>query len=194
LHAEAEEANLNSMVKKKVLLFGLSGLSFVFLTALADLKPEKIHMAEAKKTGFYIKDGMFTGGDKSIQDTVVRDIRRGPNKGFERVVIELSGNMGGENQSLQRPPYYQVAVSPEESRLAFTIWGNPKVDFDTKKMVSKFKSSVVIQNVSLFPKLEKENWTFVFEMKPGHPVEVFELSNPARIIVDIKTSGAPKNL
>lgn len=194
MHAEAEEANLNSMDKKKGFLFGLLGLTFVFLTALADLKPEKIHIAEAKKTGFYIQDGLFTGGDKTIQDSVVRDIRRGPNKGFERVVIELSGNAGGENQTLQRPPYYQVAVSPEESRLAFTIWGNPKVDFDTKQMVAKFKSSAVIQNVSLYPKLEKENWTFVFEMKPGHSVEVFELSNPARIIVDIKTSKTPKNI
>jgi hypothetical protein len=194
LHAEAEEANLNNMYKNKGLLAGLLGLSFVFLTALADLKPEKVHMAEAKKTGFYIQDGLFTGGDKTVADSVVRDIRRGPNKGFERVVVELSGNTGGENQNLQRPPYYQVAVSPDENRLAFTIWGSPKVDFDTTKMIKSFKSSAVIQNVSLFPKMEKENWTFVFEMKPGHSVEVFELSNPARIIVDIKTSKTPKNL
>ena len=192
LHAEAEEANLNSM-RNRILVLCLGATSFVFLTALADLKPEKIHTAEGKKTGFYIQDGLITGGDKTILESVVKDIRRGPNSGFERVVIELAGNVGGEEKSIERPPYYQVAVSPEENRLIFTLWGNPKVDFDSQKIMNRFKSNAVIQSLSLFPKIEKENWTFVFDMKPGHSVEVFELSNPARVILDIKTKKQVKN-
>jgi hypothetical protein len=95
--------------------------------ALADLRPEKIHTADAKKNQFYIRDGLIVGGDKAIDEVVVKEIRRATNPGYERIVIDLEGNRGGEPVAIQRPPYFQVSVTPDEKRLVFTLWGKPKL-------------------------------------------------------------------
>jgi hypothetical protein len=43
----------------------------------------------------------------------------------------------------------------------------------------------------LLPRLNDDSWTFVIGLKPRQSVEVFELSKPARIILDIRNeSGA----
>src|SRR4051812_48093578 len=91
--------------------------ALVSAQAAAALKPEKVHVADAKKTEAYIQDGMIVGGDQAIDDVVVKDIRRAANAGFERIVIDLEGNRGGEPAAISRPPYFQLAVSPEEKRL-----------------------------------------------------------------------------
>lgn len=155
--------------------------------AVADLRPDKVNVADAKKTNAYIKDGLIVGGDRAVNEVVVKDIRRAVNPGFERIVIDLEGNRNGEPAAIQRPPFYQVAVSPDERRLVFTIFGHPKLSFDAKKIVAAFKRSPIIENVALFPVLEENSWTFVFELKSDQPVEVFELSTPVRIIMDIRT-------
>jgi hypothetical protein len=155
--------------------------------AAAELKPDKIHVAEGKKSQFYIRDGLVVGGDKAIDQVVVRDIRRAANSGFERIVVDLEGLNNGETVGIPRPPYYQIAVSPDERRLVMTLWGRPKLAFDSKKVIAAFKKSVVVQNVVLLPTLEENTWTFAFELKKGQPVEVFELTNPTRVIIDVRT-------
>lgn len=154
--------------------------------------PEKIHTADKRKKGDYIRDGIIQGGDKKITEVSIKEIRRAPNKGFERIVIDLEGSRGGEPVAIERPPYYQVAVSPEEKRIIFTIWGDPKLSFNAKKVIAALKKSPLIQSVELLPRVEKESWTFVIGLKEGKPVEVFELSNGVRIITDIRISSRGK--
>jgi hypothetical protein len=155
-------------------------------TARADLRPEKVYVAENRKTQTYIKDGLIVGGDQAIHDIIVKDIRRAKNRMFERVVVDLEGNRNGEPAAIQRPPYYQVAVTPDEHRLLFSVWGNPKLELDAKKITASFKKSPTIQGIELIPKIESDHWTFGLQMKPGESVEVFELSDPVRIIIDIR--------
>jgi hypothetical protein len=152
----------------------------------AEIRPERVHIAEAKKTKVYIRDGLIVGGDRTIDDVVVKDIRRASNPGFERFVIDLKGTHKGEAPAVQRPPYYQIAITPDERRLVFTIWGKPKLSFDAKKVLNAFKKSKVIQNAMLLPRLEDDLWMFVLELKSDAPLEVFELSNPVRVILDIQ--------
>ncbi len=158
-------------------------------TASAEIRPDKIHVADSKKNLSYIRDGLFIGGDKAIDEVVVKDIRRAPNTGFERIVIDLEGTRNGEPTAIQRPPYFQLSVTPDEKRLVFTLWGKPKLSFDSRKVIEAFKKSDVIKAVTLLPRLEEDTWTFVFELKGNTPVEVFELSNPVRVILDVKSSG-----
>ncbi len=170
-------------------IFLLTGC-FLFIShplAWGELRPEKVYIAESKKTKTYIKEGLIVGGDRAINDVIVKDIRRAKNEGFERIVIDLEGTKNGEPAAVQRPPYYQFAVTPDERRLVVTFWGNPKLNFNAKKVLAEFKRSPVIQSVTLLPKLESQSWTFVFELKSDTPVEVFELSNPVRVIVDIQS-------
>ena len=163
-----------------LLFFGICGI------AQADLRPEKIHVADMKKNNFYVRDGLFVGGDKAIDNVTVRDIRRAGNPQFERVVIDLEGTQMGETAAIPRPPYFQVAVNPEEKRLVVTVFGKLKLGFDAKRSAQMFAKSANFHSISFFPKLEGDSWTFSMNLKTGNPVEVFELTNPVRIIVDVK--------
>ena len=155
------------------------------------LNSDHVHVVEPRKNKAYIKDGVFIGGDRAIDDVVVKDIRRAANLGFDRMVIDLEGNKNGEPAAISRPPYYQISVSPEEKRLTFTVWGRPKLHFNAKKVLAAFKKSPIIQKIELLPRLEDNSWTFTVNLKSGTPVEVFELSDPIRIIVDIRTLVPP---
>ncbi len=169
------------------LLFSILGVSLLPPAVCSAVRPEKVHLAELKKTQSYLHDGLFVGGDRAIADVVVRDIRRASNAGFERLVIDLEGSRNGEPVAMQRPPYYQIAVSPEERRIVFTLWGHSKLQFEARKVLNAFKKSRVVDRLELLPKLEEDSWTFVAGLKSGEEsVEVFELSSPARIIVDIR--------
>jgi hypothetical protein len=174
----------------RTLLLVLSVVVALSPVARAELKPDKVFVAEGKKSKFYIKDGLITGGDRAVNEVVVRDIRRATNpEGFERIVIDLEGTRGGEALGISRPPYYQLAVTPDERRLVFSVWGNPKLAFDSKRVLAAFKKSKVVERVALYPRVEENLWTFSLELRSGSPVEVFELSNPVRIIVDIRTAA-----
>lgn len=168
---------------------------FVGSAANAELKPDKVHVADSKKNLSYIRDGLITGGDKSVNEVTVKDIRRASNAGYERIVIDLEGTKSGETVAIPRPPYYQVAVTPDEKRIVFTVWGKPRLSFDSRKVLNAFKGSAVIESVELLPRVEDERWSFVFALRGESPVEVFELGDPVRIIMDIKSASkgsAPK--
>jgi hypothetical protein len=173
---------------RTIVLLAAGALAAV--SAHAALKPEKVHTSDARKTEAYIKDGLFVGGDRAIDDVVVRDIRRASNGQYERVVIDLQGTQGGDSAAIPRPPYYHVAVNPDEKRLVFTLWGHPKLAFDSKKVVAGFKQSGIVSHVELLPRVDDDSWTFVIGLKSDKPVEVFELTNPVRVIVDIKGTFA----
>lgn len=161
-------------------------VSLVSTQAFAELKPDRVHLAQGRKTGNYIADGMVNGGDQAINDVVVKDIRRAVNPGFERIVVDLQGTRGGEDAAIPRPPYYQVSVNPDESRIVVTIWGKPRLEFNSKKVVREMKKSNVVQSLDLLPPMDGDSWTFVANLKSKRPVEVFELTNPVRLILDIK--------
>lgn len=167
---------------------GLGTLAF-FLWASAgqaEIRPEKIHLADAKKNQSYIKDGLITGGDRMIDGYIVKDIRRAANATYERVVIDLEGNRHGEPAPIDRAPYYQVSVTPDEKRLVFTLYGKSRLSFDAKKVTAAFKKSTALDHIDLLPAFDDGTWTFALGMKAGHSVEVFELANPVRIILDIR--------
>lgn len=167
-------------------------------TARAEIRPEKIYVADNRKNQLYKKEGLITGGDRTIADVVIKDIRRAVNPGngsnvaYERIVIDLEGTRNGEKAAIPRPPYYQLALRPLEKRILVSIWGKPQLAFDSRKVISAFRKSSVVSQVSLLPKVEEDLWTFVIELKQDTTVEVFELASPVRLIVDIakkRTSG-----
>lgn len=166
------------------------------LPARAGLRPEKIYVADQKKTKNYIQDGLIIGGNRSTQEFIIQDIRHATNPEFERVVIDLesSEEKSGATENT-RAPYYQVAVTPDENRLILSLYGKPKLSFNLKKVTQAFQRSLAIQKLNLLPHLDDQSWTFAFNLKPGHPVEVFELSHPLRIILDIRhPSSRPHDL
>jgi hypothetical protein len=170
------------------LILGVIGLSFAANT-FAALKTEKIFIAEAKKSKTYIRGGVIVGGDWAIDDFAVTGIRRAANSGFERIVVDLDGNRAGEPAALDRPPYYHVSIMPELKRLVVTVVGKPKIALDPAKITAVFKKSQTVSKVELLPMVEKDRWSFVLHLKQATGVEVFELTKPTRIILDLQASA-----
>ena len=157
-------------------------------SALASLKPDRVYVAEDRKTNHYINDGLITGGDRTIDSVVVKQVRRAPNAGFERWVIDLEGTRHGEAVSIPRPPYYQIAMNADEKRMMVTVYGNPKLSFNSKQVLTQLKKSPLVASVDLLPRLDDQSWTFAVSFKKVRPIEVFELGTPTRVIIDLKTN------
>lgn len=152
----------------------------------AAIQQDKIFPVDSKKRQSYLSDGLFVGGDQGISEVVVKDVRRAANSGFERVVVDLEAIREGEKSSVQRAPYFHVAITPEENRIVLTLWGKPKLAFDAQKVLATFKKSSAISKVELYPPIDGETWTLVLNLKSPQAIEVFELPNPVRIITDIR--------
>lgn len=155
-------------------------LALLGSTAVAALEPNQVREALPKKTESYLKEGVISGGDREVQAGLVKNIRRAVNGGFERIVIDIDA---------ERAPYYQAAVEPAQRRILITLFGNPRVGLNAKKITEDFKKSPLVSRVELLPKVEDDAWTFALHLRSAVPVEVFELTSPTRIIFDLK-SGA----
>lgn len=186
--------DMNSTKLKKCRIFGtaavFSVLAGVFVldgvAAISGIKPDQIYVADAKKSKSYVGNGVIVGGDWAVDDFTVSGVRRATNAGYERVVIDLEGNRGGEAVLVDRPPYYHVAISPESKRVVVTIMGKPRLGFDPSKVSAAFKKSALVNKVELLPLVERDRWSFVMDLKRAGSVEVFELSKPTRIILDLQ--------
>lgn len=121
-------------------------------------------------------------------DVEIRDIRHAKNRKFERIVVDLGEDLDGTSAPLSHAPYYQVAVNPDEKRLVISIWGRPRPVFNARRVASSFRKSRSVQKLVLLSPVDPDVWTFVAKMRFNRPVEVFDLSNPARIIVDIRAA------
>lgn len=181
-------------VSRSLLFLSLLMFQSHAITALAALRSDQIHPTTGKKHDFYIKEGMFVGGDRAIDDVIVKGIRRAAQKGYDRIVIDLEANKKGEAAVIERPPYFQAALAPAGDTVSFTIWGSPKLSFDAKKTSEAIQKSPDVSKVEIFPKLEKDSWTFVIRFKSKVSIEAFELTKPVRLILDFKPVTKPKKL
>lgn len=150
-------------------------------TAGAALEPNPVREALPKKSETYLREGVISGGDRDVRAGVVKNIRRAINGNFERVVIDLDA---------EKASYFQAAIEPEQRRILITLFGSPKLGFNAKKVTEDFKKSPLVSHVELFPKIEEDAWTFALHLRAAIPVEVFELTSPTRIILDLKGGEA----
>jgi len=149
-------------------------------------RPQDVHIADVRKTSVYMNDGVFVGGDAVVDNVSFKNIRHSNNSKFERVVLDIEGNQSGLPAELKRPPYYQIAMEPDRKRIMVTVWGAVGIDFNKKQVIDSFKKSALVKRINVLPQLETDRWSFVLDMKKDRPIEVFELSQPTRVVLDIK--------
>ena len=155
--------------------------------AVKGIRPEDVYVADSRKTHRYVRDGLVVGGDQAVNDITIKNIRLAKGgRNYERLIIDIQGNRDGDPNRIFRPPYYQIAVKPIENQLVMTIWGRPKLEFSARSVKEKLKMLRHVRAAALFPILEEDRWTFVIEARKAREIEVFELSDPVRIVVDIK--------
>lgn len=156
-------------------------------TAQAQVDSLRFKQALKLKKNFYLGDGSFTGGDRASSDFTVSNVRVASNpEGYDRVVIDLSGNRLGEKSKLSRPPFFLVEVDPALKRINVTLYGKPKIDFSTMTALRASRKGTVIKEFEFIPLVEQDRWTWVIHTFQAPKAEVFELTDPARIIIDVK--------
>lgn len=149
-------------------------------------RPSSRHEAGGNKTGNYISEGFFAGGERNVTAVKLKDIRRAKSsEGFERIVLDLETAADDKNGV----PYFQVQAAPDEGRLIVSIWGDVAYDFDGNRVRKAFAKSANVKRLNVLPRVEEG--LAVIELTLGtskgkkHKFEAFRLSHPARIIVDI---------
>ncbi len=165
----------------------LFAIGFSAFQSLAQVDTEAFHQALKLKKNLYYQDGTVTGGDRNSSDFRVSQIRIAPNPaGYDRMVIDLAGNVSGDKSALARPPYYQVELDSVLKLVHVTLYGKPKLEFSTQATAKAVKKTHHLTSVELLPLVEQDRWTFTLHTRPKVKIEVFELTEPARIIVDFK--------
>lgn len=138
------------------------------------------------KAKAYLQEGVFVGGDQRVSEYAVTQIRRAPNAGFERIVFDFDTFDSGQVSALSRAPYYQVSVEPEHNRVTVALFGNVRVKVDGQATKKSFQNSPSVKSVDLFSRVLDDAWVMSFQMQKAYPIEVIELQNPIRVVLDVK--------
>ncbi len=166
-----------------------SFLVLISLNPLAHAQFDDLKFKQALKVkkDFYLSEGAFTGGDRTSSDFTVSNVRVAANPaGYDRVVIDLSGNQLGEKSAMARPPFYLIEVDSTGQRVLVTLYGKPKLDFSTLSSKQSAKKAKIISDLEFTPLANKDRWTWAIHTRHVAKAEVFELTAPARIIIDLK--------
>lgn len=165
----------------KFLSFAL-GLSLLILTQKANAQFDENGFKQALKVkkNAYLSEGSFSGGDGANTDFHISQIRLATNPaGYDRVVIEVKPESG-------RPPFYLVENDPSNKRVQITLYGQPKLDFSSQTAIQQAKKTKQITKLEFVPLLGSDRFTMVIKTQAAVKIEVFELSQPSRIIIDLK--------
>ena len=131
------------------------------------------------KKNLYISEGSISGGDRSQSDFKVTSVRIASNPaGYDRVVIDLA--------NAKRPPFFMIQNDPGTHRVLVTLYGKAKLDFSSQTAIQAAKKTKTIKKIDFIPLVESDRWMFSVESQPGVKSEVFELTDPSRIIIDLK--------
>ena len=174
----------SQLFRRSILFFFVS----LPLTSFAQFDESGFRQALKVKKDAYVGEGSISGGDRNSADFRVSQIRIAPDakKGYDRVVVELSGNSGGEKSNLARPPFFLVELDGANHRVNVTVYGKPKLDFSTQMAIQAAKKTKTISKLKFIPLVNPDRWTWSIETQTPVKAEVFELTDPARMIIDLK--------
>lgn len=177
------KGKLKLMMKPILLTLSLA-LSF---NAFAQFDEGAFKQALKVKKDAYLSEGAFSGGDRSSSDFRVSQIRIASSPaGYDRVVIDLAGNSLGEKSALSRPPFYLVELDQSNHRVNVTLYGKPKLDFSFQSAQQMARKTKTISKLNFIPLVTADRWISSIETQVAVKAEVFELTDPARLIIDLK--------
>lgn len=175
------------MLFLKLIIVALALAVTLKMEARAQFDDSSFRSSLKLKKGVYLGDGAFTGGDRSHTNFRIQNIRIASNPaGYDRVVFDFAGNHKGEASELARPPYYLVDVDGLNKRVLVTLYGRPQLDFSMLTTTQAAKKSKTLTGVQFLPVVHSDRWIMVIDSKKAVQVEAFDLSQPARLILDFK--------
>lgn len=163
-------------------LFSLLLLAMVSATSGAATAYK--HSLSGKKNA-YLKDGVITGGVAGT-GTSLLNVRRAfsAKAELERLIISLGDK---EAKPLKgEPTYFQAAMDASNNRMVLDITQLKLSKVSEQQVQRLFKSSPYVSSVSFTLDPEDKAASMVVNLKRPMKLEVFRLSKPARIVLDLK--------
>lgn len=146
--------------------------------------PTSLRTALKLKKNLYRSEGATVGGVPTVNQFTVNNLRVGTHgQDYDRVVVETQFPSQGAQQ---QAPSFHVEVNSNTHTTVVTLYGHAQLAFNTKLVQNQIKKTKWIQKIQLMPVVDQDRWIFSIDTTPGTEVEVFELSQPGRIILDFK--------
>ena len=153
----------------------------------AQFDPAGFKQALKLKKNIYFSDSTISGGDGSVSDFRVSQIRLAANKdGYDRIVLELQGNDSGSKSALTIPPFYMVENDSNNKRVLITLFGKVKQEFSRQIASQQARRTKFISHLEFLPLVDTDRWSWLVYTQVPVKAEVFELTSPSRIIIDLK--------
>ncbi len=149
-------------------------------TAHAQFDEASFRQVLKVKKDVYIKEGSFSGGDRNESDFKVSEVRIAANPaGYDRIVVDFG-------KSANLPPFFLVEANDSNKKITVTVYGKGKLDFSSQSAIQAARKTKSIAKLNFIPLVNADRWTWSIETQAPVKAEVFELSNPGRIIIDLK--------
>lgn len=137
-----------------------------------DLLGERIRRITSRKKSIYLDRGIFHNGGPSVHSTL-KSVRHNYNKskGYERIVFDFK---------TKKIPKVYGHINSKNKNLYVDL-------FDTKiqKGVHSFGKTQFVDSMIFFP-ISRETLSVELKFKEKVSVDIFYLSNPGRLVIDIK--------
>jgi hypothetical protein len=141
--------------------------------------------AGSDKSGTYQAESVVVGGDDR-QMLVLQRLRWARNKGFERVVFEFSQKDGKKLRPVDRAGFFHIQRLGDPKAIMLSFKGIKHMNVSERRMRKSFRKSKKVSGITFFPLVDDEELNVAINLRRNSRFEVFELQNPARVVVDIK--------
>ncbi len=157
---------------KNTSLFVLLAILLTSSVSAQNLLQERIRRISSRKRSIYLDTGIFHNGGPKIQSKL-KAVRHSfsPKRGYERVVFDFTTN--------ELPRVYGY-ISRDENKLFLDLF-----ETDVPATLTSFGDSKFVKELLFFP-IQKDTLSVEVNFKSKVTLDVFYLSNPGRLVIDIK--------
>ncbi|MFW5785237.1 MAG: hypothetical protein ACOCW1_03535 [Chitinispirillaceae bacterium] len=147
--------------------------------------------APLEKTGTYKTTADSVQGGKFTDGKDLRNIRWGVNEGFERIVLDIHyGSSYKKGPPAEVPCRYKVKYEYYPFRFTVEMSGIRAVNAE----FGPLEKSTLVRETYRIPYLDDSGMKFAVSLKKPVEYEIFELHDPARIVLDIRQNASPQDL
>lgn len=163
------------------------------LLILFMLSPEAMAFiqAEGTKTNTYFHEAATITGGEITDGRDLRDIRWGKHDQFERLVLDIyEGSYLDKGPAVPYPCHFEISYEYYPFRFTVLLQGIRA----RNAQYGRIEGSALIKEVYMLPYLDDSGIMFGIALNGPVEYEIFELHNPARIIIDLRPHDGPVDL
>lgn len=167
--------------------------SRIFIAAISILCIASISKADVpgRETNDYTAAVGSVQGGELTDGRDLRNIRWGKHQGFERIVLDIyEGGYSEKGPPVSIPCPYTISYEHYPFRFVVELNGIRA----RNARFGLFKGSDLVQETYQIPYLDDSGLMFSIALKKPVEYRIFELHNPARIVIDIRENKKAMNL